>query len=175
MYHKNWTAQEQNCYRTGFTQQKKPKRGPLSVLLVLIIFFSGLNTAFRLLNIRLFREITQDAAVAPASVQFSAGGRSAKCAPGLPSLGLTGKAISDFEQQCYEIPSGFYITAVEPGSSAEKAGILPGDILLSFGDTPATDLSTLETLLISHVSGDTVKLKLHRSGAEYAVSVQLGQ
>ena len=133
MYHKNWTAQEQNCYRTGFTQQKKPKRGPLSVLLVLIIFFSGLNTAFRLLNIRLFREITQDAAVAPASVQFSAGGRSAKCAPGLPSLGLTGKAISDFEQQCYEIPSGFYITAVEPGSSAEKAGILPGDILLSFG------------------------------------------
>ena len=58
MYEKNWSEQEQTCYRTGFTQPKKQKRGPVSVLLVLVIFFGGINTAFRLLNIRLFREIT---------------------------------------------------------------------------------------------------------------------
>jgi len=77
MYEKNWSEQEQTCYRTGFTQPKKQKRGPVSVLLVLVIFFGGINTAFRLLNIRLFREITSDAAIAPASVQFSGKTRAA--------------------------------------------------------------------------------------------------
>ncbi|MBR3978113.1 MAG: PDZ domain-containing protein [Oscillospiraceae bacterium] len=173
MYEKNWSEQEQTCYRTGFTQPKKQKRGPVSVLLVLVIFFGGINTAFRLLNIRLFREITSDAALAPASVQFSGKTRAASGAPGLPALGLTGKEISAFEQQCYEIPKGFYITAVEPGSCAEKAGIQPGDILLYFNNTRASSLNTLKEILYSHTSGDTVKLRLHRSGAEYSVAFRL--
>ena len=173
MYNKNWVEQEQTCYRTGFTQPKKPNRGPVAILLVLVIFFGGLNTAFRLLNIRLFREITQDAAIAAASVQFAGRSRAAENAPELPALGLTGKEITTFEQQCYEIPSGFYITAVAPGCCAEKAGILPGDILLYCNDTPTTNINTLQKILSSHASGDTVKLKLHRSGAEYSVSLCL--
>ena len=142
---------------------------------MLVIFFGGLNTAFRLLNIRLFREITQDAAIAPASIQFSGKSRAAESEPGLPALGLTGKEISSFEQQCYALPSGVYITAVEPGSAAERAGILPGDILLYFNDTPATNVNTLKQILYSHTSGETVKLKLHRSGAEFSATVCLGE
>ena len=173
MYEKHWKEQEQTCYRTGFTQPKKTHRGPVAVLLMLVIFFGGLNTAFRLLNIRLFREITQDAAVVSSSVQFAGRTRAAEDAPGLPALGLTGKEISAFEQQCYALPSGVYITAVEPGSSAEKAGILPGDILLYFNDTPTSSVNTLEKILYSHAAGETVKLKLHRSGAEYSVKLHL--
>ena len=173
MYHNNW--EEQTCYRTGFTQPKKPKRGPVAVLLVLTIFFGGINTAFRLLNIRLFREITQDAAIAPASVQFAGKSRAAKSEPGLPALGLSGKEISAFEQQCYEIPSGVYITAVEPGSSAEKAGIVVGDILLYLNDVPTNNVDTLKNILFSHTYGETVKLKLHRSGKEIFTTVCLGE
>ncbi len=173
MQEKNWTEQEQTCYRTGFTQPKKPKRGPVAVLLVLVIFFGGMNTAFRLLNIRLFREITQDAAIAPASVQFAQKSRSVDSAPGLPTLGLTGKEVSSFEQLCYEIPTGFYITAVTPGSSAEKAGIQPGDILLYLNDKRTSNLKALKEILYSHAPGDAVKLKLHRSGAEYSVTIYL--
>lgn len=173
MYEKNWSEQEQTCYRTGFTQPKMPKRGPVSILLVLVIFFGGINTAFRLLNIRLFREITEDAAIAPASVQFSGKSRTVNSAPGLPALGLTGKEVTSFEQLCYEIPTGFYITAVAPDSAAEKAGIQPGDILLYFNDTRTNNLKTLKEILYSHASGDAVKLKLHRSGTEYSVAIRL--
>ena len=172
MDNEKW-AQEQTCYRTGFTQPNKSKRGTVAVLLVLVIFFSGVNTTFRLLNIRLFREITQDAAIAPASVQFSGNARAAASEPGLPVLGLTGKELSAFEQQCYDFPSGYYITAVAPGSCAEKAGVQPGDILLYLNDTPTTNVTALQKALHSYASGDTVKLKLHRSGAEYAVNLSL--
>lgn len=171
MDEKFWT--EQTCYRTGFTQPKKPKRGPVAVILVLAIFFGGLNTLFRLLNIRLFREITQDAAIASSSVQFSGRSRIVENNPVLPVLGLTGKEISSFEQQCYGLPAGFYITAVKPGSPAETAGIQPGDILLYCNDTPTTNLDALKKVLHTHTSGETVKLKLHRTGAEFSAVVCL--
>lgn len=173
MDHKHWTAPEQTCYRTGFTQPKKSKRGPIAVLLVLIIFFGGVNTVFRLLNIRLFREITQDAAIAPASVQFSGRTRSVGSEPELPPLGLTGKVLSPFEQQCYQMPSGFYITAVAAGSYAEKVGILPGDILLYLDSTPAADAEALKQELFSRAPGQTVNLKLNRNGTVYLVCLDL--
>ena len=169
MEEKHWS--EQTCYRTGFTQPKPTKRGPIAILLVLVIFFGGLNTLFRLLNIRLFREITQDAAIASSSVQFSGHSRIVENNPVLPVLGLTGKEISPFEQQCYGLPSGFYITAVTPGSPAEKAGIQAGDILLYCNDTPANNLTALKKAL--HTAKDSFKLKLHRTGTEFSAVVCL--
>ena len=103
---------DRGTYQTGSTQPPKRRGVLIAILLVLVIFLCGIVSALSLLNIRLFREITSDAAIAPASVQFSGKTRAAIGAPGLPALGLTGKEISAFEQQCYEIPKGFYITAV---------------------------------------------------------------
>lgn len=171
MYENN-AQQEQTCYRTGFTQPKKSRRGPLAILLVLTIFLGGINTVFRLLNIRLFREITQDSAIAPASVSFSQRSRSAS-APSIPALGLTGTEISSFEQLCYQIPTGFYITEVAPGSAAEKAGILPGDILLRFNGTKTENLETLKNILYAYAAGDSVNLSLFRNNQEYFVELCL--
>ena len=171
MYEYN-PQQEQTCYRTGFTQPKKSRRGPVAILLVLTIFFCGINTAFRLLNIRLFREITQDSAIAPASVSFSQRSQTV-VPPGIPALGLSGTEISSFEQLCYQIPTGFYITQVAPGSAAEKAGILPGDILLRFNGTETENLEALENLLNAYAAGDSVSLSLFRNDQEYSVELCL--
>ena len=170
----NNPQQEQTCYRTGFTQPKKSYRGPLAILLVLTIFFCGINTVFRLLNIRLFREITQNSAIAPASVRFSQQNRSVE-PPSIPALGLTGVEISSFEQLCYRLPTGFYITGVMPGCAAEKAGIIPGDIILRFNGTKAEDLETLKNILQSCAPGDSVCLSLFRNNQEYSVEFCLEQ
>lgn len=171
MYENNW-QQEQTCYRTGFTQPRKSYRGPLAVLLVLTIFLGGISTIFRLLNIHLFREITQDSAVAPASVGFSQKNRSVSV-PSIPALGLTGTEISSFEHLCYQIPTGFYITQVTPGSVAERAGILPGDILLRLNETETENLEALERLLVACAPGDSVTLYLHRNNQEFSIELCL--
>lgn len=171
---KDWEA-EQTCYRTGFTQPKIAKRGPLAILLVLIIFFGGLNTACRLLNIRKFLAFSQNAAVAPASVQFSRGKSGKEQTPGLPALGMTGKEISAFEHQYYRIPTGFYVTKIVPGSAAETAGILPGDVLTCFDGVATPDLDTLKAQLYSCAAGEQVSLTLYRKGAYYSVAVYLDE
>ena len=50
------------------------------------------------------------------------------------------------------------IESVEPGSRAEKAGVLPGDILLSINDNEITDVLDYRFYLANNI----VKLTLHR-------------
>ena len=173
MYETN-REQEQSFYQTGFTRPKKTRRGPVAILLVLFIFFSGMNTAFRLLDIRLFREVTQDSAIASASVQFAKKSRSA-AAPGLPSLGLTGKDVSGFEQKCFCLPAGFYITQVASGSGAEAAGIVPGDILVQFNGQRTAGVEALKKALHPHAPQDRVALHLYRNGVYFTVELSLDE
>lgn len=176
MYEQDWlnAEQEQTCYRTGFTEPKKTNRGLLAAVLMLAIFLCGLNTAFRLLNIRLFREITRDAGIAPASVQFSANKDSTPAQPPhVPALGISGENISDFEHLYYNVPVGFYITEVVAGSPANHAGILPGDVLLSLNGHQIPDLAVLEQKIAAYRPGETVRLLLHRQNSEITIDIQL--
>ena len=176
MNEQNWSeaGREQTCYRTGFTQPKKAKRGGLALVLILVIFLSGLNTAFRLLDIRLFRNITKDAGIAPASVQFSAEtGRGLADAPNVPALGISGKSISEFEHLYYDVPAGFYVTEVADGSPAKAAGLLPGDVLLYVNGHYTPDLAALEAKLSACSPGETVCLLLHRQNTAHSVEIRL--
>ena len=176
MYEQDWlkNSREQTCYRTGFTEPKKTKRGIATMLLILVIFLSGINTAFRLLDIRLFREITKDARIAPASVGFSAEkNRAYTSTPNVPALGIRGENISDFEHLYYDVPAGFYITEVAFGSPAYVAGILPGDVLLYFNGQYTPDLEILEQKIAACKPGEPVCLLLHRQNAAYSVELCL--
>ncbi len=178
MNEQNWSGadKEQTCYRTGFTQPKKAKRGVLALVLILVIFLSGLNTAFRLLDIRLFRQITKDAGIAPASMQFSAEtSRGLSASPNVPALGISGKNISEFEHLYYDVPAGFYITEVAAGSPANDAGLLPGDVLLYVNGHYTPDLAALEEMLAACSPGETICLLLHRQNAAHSVEIRLEQ
>ena len=176
MYEQDWmnADREQTCYRTGFTEPKKTKRGLAAAALILVIFLGGLHTAFRLLDIRLARNITKGASIAPASVGFSAGkDRTHTSAPNVPALGIRGESISDFEHLYYDVPAGFYITEVALGSPAYAAGVLPGDVLLYFNGQYTPDLAALEQKLAACNPGETVYLLLHRQNSAYSVELCL--
>ena len=94
---------------------------------------------------------------------------------GRPSLGLTGKTLSTFEQRLYHLPQGIYITQVDAGSDAAAKGISPGDILTHFDGVRITDSDTLTSLLYAHKAGDTVQVVIYRSGKQYAIDITLDE
>ena len=71
-----------------------------------------------------------------------------------------------------DVSEGLVVTQVEAGSPADKAGIATYDVIVSVDDTEVSTLSEFRKYLYSHTkSGDTVKIKLYRDGAEKTVSV----
>ena len=94
---------------------------------------------------------------------------------GRPDLGFYGQTISNIEQAWYRLPAGVLITQVETGSSAEKAGIAEGDVLLSLDDTRVTNTQTLENLLYSYQAGEQVSVIIYRGGKQYSVKLTLGE
>lgn len=94
---------------------------------------------------------------------------------GRPHLGIEGETISSFYQFYYRLPMGLFITAIEPGSSAEKAGLETGDILIALDGVNITSSHVLETLLYGYVPGDTIQAVVYRSGKQYSVTLTVGE
>lgn len=92
-----------------------------------------------------------------------------------PELGIIGELISPFYQSYYQLPQGFHITDVVPGSSADIAGLEPGDILISFDGTAVTSIDVLQALLDSCSRGDTVFAVVYRHGKLHNVTITIGE
>ena len=92
---------------------------------------------------------------------------------GRPWLGISGESLSPFYQHYYLLPAGLYVTAVEAGSPADLAGILPRDILLTLDGDPITSQEDLDRLLSERQVGDSVILTLYRAGQQGRVELTL--
>jgi S1-C subfamily serine protease len=68
---------------------------------------------------------------------------------------------------------GLLVVHVEPGSPAEKAGILLGDVLITLADEAVADTESAQRVLRAHKAGDTIAAGLVRGGAMITVSVHL--
>src|SRR6478752_4375820 len=68
---------------------------------------------------------------------------------------------------------GLLVVHVEPGSPAEKAVILLGDVLVSLADKPVADTDAVQHILRAQKAGDSIGAGLIRGGAMIAVSVRL--
>lgn len=92
---------------------------------------------------------------------------------GRPTLGIDGASISTFYQRYYGMPAGLFLTDVDAGSQAEKAGIRAGDILISLDDAKIQDMDALNQALYSRQVGDSVKLVIYRGEHFYTVTLTL--
>lgn len=61
-----------------------------------------------------------------------------------------------------DTPYGLRISAVEPGSPAAEAGLLPGDVLLRWNGQPIRELDQIRSLILADEPGDLVELSLAR-------------
>ena len=79
-----------------------------------------------------------------------------------PYLGIYGADISKEAADLYEIPVGVLIRNVVEGSGAAKAGMKPGDIIISINDTRINAMTDISSSLSKLKVGDTVKVKVVR-------------
>jgi serine protease Do len=94
---------------------------------------------------------------------------------GRPELGIEGEIITPFYQLYYNLPQGLYITEVLPESSAETAGLEPGDILISLDGTKITSINIFQSLIYSYTPGDTVEAVVFRNQHHYRVTLIVGE
>ena len=73
--------------------------------------------------------------------------------------------------QYYGMPLGAYVSYVEPDSSAEKAGMQPGDIITRLGDTDIAGYSELKTAVKHFSAGDSTDVVLYRAGEELTLPI----
>lgn len=69
--------------------------------------------------------------------------------------------------------AGLYVSAIEPNSAAEEAGIQEGDVIVSIDGRPATTTGELQELMARHRPGDTVAISVLRDNSPIAFSVTL--
>jgi membrane-associated protease RseP (regulator of RpoE activity) len=69
---------------------------------------------------------------------------------------------------------GVRVQQVMPGSAAEDAGILAGDVLVAFDGEKVADLRTYSNLLKARSPGDEVEVSVLRDGEEVSLHAVLG-
>jgi S1-C subfamily serine protease len=99
-----------------------------------------------------------------------------------PKLGASLPSLSDLAQRGYKVPiqEGLLVAQVQPGGSAEHAGLKGltsdgtlGDIILSGDGQKLKDIDDLYRLLDKKQIGDTVNFEVYRGGKTVTVPVKL--
>lgn len=92
---------------------------------------------------------------------------------GRPSIGITVGAIPENAAEHYDLPHGLYISAVSPGSDAEKKGVKAGDILLEVNGQEVQTTEDVNAIKSPLHVGDTMSFKIWREGKTFEVEIQL--
>ena len=81
------------------------------------------------------------------------------------------KELADY----YGIESGFQVGTVQPDGAADKAGIVPGDTILSFDGKKPKDSEEFRRMVGEAGTKQDVPVVLFRKGKEVTVQVDLGE
>ena len=178
MKHKeNATPWEQDTYQIGSTPTPRPSRGPMAVMLVLIVILAGLLSMSGMLNVRLFATLySHEPTEPPLSLEEGAEIQTNRMDPELvsdrrPCIGIVGDTVEEFHQRHFQLPEGLFITDVSPDASAQ--GIQEGDVLLTLDGYPITDQLGLDSLLRNINIGEPVQVTVYRHGDDEEICFQL--
>lgn len=80
-------------------------------------------------------------------------------------LGLSGKMVSNYQAQIYNVPIGIIVSEISSDSNLSSAGVQVGDIITKINNVNITSLDAFYAELYSHKPGDSVKLSIYRSSA----------
>lgn len=93
-----------------------------------------------------------------------------------PYIGISGRNIDETAAKQYNLSkAGVYVVSVEEFSSAEKAGIKAGDLIVEFDGKAILTMDELNQIKNEHNIGDEIKIKLIRNNEEKEVTLTLGE
>lgn len=92
-----------------------------------------------------------------------------------PYIGITGMELDSETANRYNLVEGIYVKDVETFSSAEKAGIKIGDVIVEADGKQVKTMDELNEVKNSHQIGDEIKIKVNREGQEKELTIKLGE
>lgn len=92
-----------------------------------------------------------------------------------PYIGISGIDLTEENAKTYNLVAGVYVKSVEDFSSAEKAGIKAGDVIIESDGTKISKMDDLNKIKNSHKIGDEMKVKVNRNGQEKELTITLGE
>jgi serine protease Do len=94
-----------------------------------------------------------------------------------PYLGVSFQSITPAIARRYDLPAswGAYVTDVDSGGPAARAGLQRGDIIVSIGEQNIDEQNSYINALFAYQPGDQVTIKALRNGQEVTFDVTLGE
>ena len=91
---------------------------------------------------------------------------------GRPLLGISVQPVSSAHADYFNWGVlGIYVTSVNPGSAAEKAGFMVGDIITALADEEVLTLDDLRFALRQYRAGDTATITVSRGGESVTLTI----
>ncbi len=94
---------------------------------------------------------------------------------GRPKIGLSGRNVSAQMAEYYKLTEGVYIIEVEKNSAADKAGLLPKDIIVGANGEKTLTVEELNEVKNKLAPGDKMVLDVVRDNKEFKVELTLGE
>ena len=79
------------------------------------------------------------------------------------------------EQLAYKEPDGVFVRAITQGSPAQKAGIMPGDIIRKINNAAVKDVTKATNFVASLKAGDNYPVEIQRRDDVLTFTVKLGE
>ena len=92
---------------------------------------------------------------------------------GRPTIGIMCFALEEGAAPYYGLDSGIYVDSVTPGSPADKAGLQPGDIILTVNGLTVTTLEQFTVIRDQVNVGGTMHLTVWRDGETFETDLLL--
>ncbi len=92
-----------------------------------------------------------------------------------PTIGITGSVINPSTQRYYNLPvdKGVIVVTVTPGSSADDAGIVEGDVIVAADGEEIVDMDEINELKNKHKIGEKMTLTLARADGNVDIEITL--
>ena len=90
-----------------------------------------------------------------------------------PYIGIGGVDVTETMAKQYNLVQGVYIKTIDNFSSAEKAGLKIGDVIIEADGKEIKTMDELNTIKNKHKNGEKMTLKINREGTEKEISLTL--
>ena len=100
-----------------------------------------------------------------------------RIARGYLGLGMQPVVFPDTLKSALNLSSagGVIVVNVEPNGPADRAGVLIGDVLLEFDNTPVSDTADVQAVLSPESVGKTFRVQMIRGGARVEVAIAVSE
>lgn len=90
-----------------------------------------------------------------------------------PYIGISGINLDEKTAEYNKLVVGIYVKSIEDFSSAQKAGLKIGDVIVGADGKNITTMDELNEIKNSHKIGDEMTLKVNRNGSEVSITLTL--